>query len=108
MEKQERKVWVEVVGERNGIERKMERLMFIDNLLCISDYERLQDYDYVIMRSTVYLFMLFNLIFIPTLWDNDCFHYFKDEEYELNFSPKAILLVYRVAELEIQTSFGQL
>lgn len=55
-----------MVGERNGIERKMERLMFIDNLLCISDYECLQDNDYVIMRSTVYLFMLFNLIFIPT------------------------------------------
>lgn len=39
MEKQQEKDWVGVLGERNGIERTMEKLTWIENLLCASDYE---------------------------------------------------------------------
>lgn len=41
MEKREekKKDCMRVLGGRDGIERKVEKLTFIENLLCASDYE---------------------------------------------------------------------
>lgn len=38
-----------LLGERSGFERKIEKLTFIENLLCANDDEIVSDYEIMIM-----------------------------------------------------------
>ena len=49
MKKWEGKDWVGLLGERNGFERKMEKLTFIENLLYANDDEIVSEYEIMIM-----------------------------------------------------------
>ena len=84
MEKQEEKDWVGLLGERSGFERKIEKLTFIENLLCANDDEIVSDYEIMIIWfwKALYLFMLSNLTSIPILWDSGYVQYFTNEENE--------------------------
>ena len=49
MEKWEGEDRVGLLGERNGFERKMEKWMYIENILCANGDEIVSEYEIMIM-----------------------------------------------------------
>lgn len=77
-----KKDWVGLLGGGDRIERKVEKLTFIENLLCASYCEIMIMW---FLRSILY--MLSNFISVPTSQDSDsCLHVTSNEENELRWA----------------------